>query len=159
MLGTNLRVLVKRAGITQNYISDLLGVSRNTVSTWLNGHYAPRSSLLVSLCNLFNSRIPGLNLTPDCLLNEDLTVAPIEKPPLVYEIENGLTAGLLEFIADEKIMSLMDVTPEEVEALKGIRFIGHWRPSKDFYVDALFEYRKAKKENHVHPQTPHVTLR
>jgi transcriptional regulator with XRE-family HTH domain len=46
ILGDRLRVSLRHAGITAGDMAEYLGVGRNTVSTWMNGHITPRKQSL-----------------------------------------------------------------------------------------------------------------
>lgn len=65
--GRNLYFLRKRSGITQEALSQQLGVSRQAVSKWEAGEATPELGTLMDLADLF-----GCSL--DALLREDLTL-------------------------------------------------------------------------------------
>lgn len=65
--GRNLFFLRKRSGITQEALSQQLGVSRQAVSKWEAGEATPELGTLMELADLF-----GCSL--DALLREDLTL-------------------------------------------------------------------------------------
>ena len=132
-----------------------------------------------NLCAFFNQRIPGLNLTPDQLINEDLskkesvTKKRIKESLVatgtgilketIEEMDLGeegkfnlrcyespeeleqLPSALAEILQDEAIRSLFKLTPEEIKVLKSFRFMPSFKPSKEFYFRALFDYRKEKE--------------
>lgn len=59
-LGSNIRVLRQRKGLTQEQVSACLGVSYQAVSKWETGANTPDISLLPALANLFNVTIDTL---------------------------------------------------------------------------------------------------
>jgi len=165
---SNLKTLIKNAGITQNYIAEQLDVSRETVSTWVNAKYIPHRNTLKRLAEFFNEKLGNkYRLTPERLVNVDLAAERAElerlgmveqgwKAPEVPIVNSGKIAepeaerpiyqGLQELLNDEKAMALMSVTGEEVEKLKEIRFLARgYNPSKAVFIDILFDMRKGKE--------------
>jgi len=52
--------------------------------------------------------------------------------------------GLSDLIDDKKTTSLMNITAEEIDILKRIGVTDRFSPSKQFYIDALFDFRQNK---------------
>lgn len=70
-LGTNLQYLRKCNGsMTQEKLSQLMGVSRQTVSKWESGEASPELGNLLELCAIFGC-------TLDDLLRKDMTIRPL----------------------------------------------------------------------------------
>ncbi|MCL2247940.1 MAG: helix-turn-helix domain-containing protein [Oscillospiraceae bacterium] len=59
-IGENLKVLRKRADMTQDDVAGVLGVSPQSVSKWERGDTFPDITLLPSLANLFNVSVDSL---------------------------------------------------------------------------------------------------
>jgi hypothetical protein len=53
--------------------------------------------------------------------------------------------GLAELLQDESQRLMMNITEEEVELLRTIRLNSRIRPSKQFFIQALLDYRKSKQ--------------
>jgi transcriptional regulator with XRE-family HTH domain len=150
-LHRNLDFLLQKTGIKQNFLAQELGVSKHTV-VWWKRNAIPRHRL-EQISRYFASRIPALALTPDALLNEDLQAAlsgdhrQIKETILGDPSPEAMTQGLEEFLTDKKNMTLLKPTEEEIQILKNIRFYhGRYQPSKDFYVEILFDIRKSKEQ-------------
>ena len=63
---SNLQILRKRCGMTQEKLADRLGVSRQAISKWESGETVPEISTLLQLAQLFSC-------TLDDLLQQDLS--------------------------------------------------------------------------------------
>lgn len=50
----NIQYLRKLRGITQEELSDLVGVSRQSVSKWETGDAFPETEKIMQLCDIFN---------------------------------------------------------------------------------------------------------
>lgn len=76
-LGTNLQYLRKCNGsMTQEKLSQRMGVSRQTVSKWESGEAYPELGNLMELCEIF-----GCSL--DDLLRKDMTIRPLSSVRIV----------------------------------------------------------------------------
>ena len=53
-VGTSIRVLRVKFGLTQTQLGEIVGVSKNTVSAWENGLYFPSISHILALGKAFN---------------------------------------------------------------------------------------------------------
>jgi hypothetical protein len=54
--------------------------------------------------------------------------------------------GLAELLQDESQVLLMNITDEEKEILRTIRLNSRIRPSKQFFIQALLDFRKSKQQ-------------
>ena len=148
-ISANLRYLRNRLGMKQDFIGKNLRVSADTIWSWEAGRTSPQPSRMQQICDFFNNYLKSElgELTPDRLKFEDLSLAekPSAKERVVNREPNQMTEGLQQLI-DSKEFSLMGVTEEELKVLQGIVFRHFFRPSKQFYIDALFDYRKSKEE-------------
>ena len=73
---TNLSILRRRAGYTQESLAEVLGVSRQAVGKWEGGQGLPEAATLITLADL-------LGCSLDQLMREELT----EEPPAQEEAE------------------------------------------------------------------------
>ncbi|MCI5649531.1 MAG: helix-turn-helix domain-containing protein [Fusicatenibacter sp.] len=64
-LGKNIQYLRKQKKITQEQLSEIMSVSRQTISRWEADEIVPELSRLISLCDLFSCKL-------DTLVREDL---------------------------------------------------------------------------------------
>jgi transcriptional regulator with XRE-family HTH domain len=157
--GNNVSLLIKKTGVTLRYFARILGVTEVAVGHWKRGTALPPEPRLQNIAEFFNERIPGLRLTPEKLLHEDLTVdlrltgkrtleaEPSYQPGATRCEEGVFTPGLFDLMSDRKTMELMKITKEEIEILKQARFApGRFTPTREFYIDMLFHLRKAKEE-------------
>ena len=61
--------------------------------------------------------------------------------------ESATTQGLQELMQDERSMTLLKITNEELEWLKSIRFRPSRRPTKEIYVDLLYSFRRLESQD------------
>lgn len=157
--GNNVALLIKKSGVTLRYFARILGVTEVAVGHWKRGTALPPEPRLQNIAEFFNERIPGLQLTAERLLHEDLAneirlvgKRGMEADPTYRTAEEQraaeiTTQGLFDLMSDRKTMELMKITKEEIEILQGIRFApGRFTPTREFYIDMLFHLRKAKEE-------------
>lgn len=52
--GENLKMFLKRSGMTNTELSNRLGVSEVAVSRWVSGQRNPRAEMIDKLCEIFN---------------------------------------------------------------------------------------------------------
>ena len=60
MLNENIRNLRKEAGLTQEQLSDKLGVTRQTLSKWENGFSVPDADILSHMASVFDVSVSEL---------------------------------------------------------------------------------------------------
>ena len=53
-----------------------------------------------------------------------------------------LSQGLKDLLADERQVTLLKITEEEIEWMKSIRFSTDRKPTKETYIDMLYTYRR-----------------
>ena len=145
----NIKFLRSKMGMKQVFLAELLDLDASTIWGWESKKYPVPDGRLYQICEIFNNYLKSElgELTPDRLKFEDLSLAekPSAKERVVNREPNQMTEGLQQLI-DSKEFSLMGVTEEELKVLQGIVFRHFFRPSKQFYIDALFDYRKSKEE-------------
>lgn len=60
MLTDNLKTLRKEKGVTQDYICELLKVSRNCYASWEQGRTEPNVEMLIKLADIFECSVDYL---------------------------------------------------------------------------------------------------
>ena len=93
-LATNLQILRKFAGITQERLSERLGVSRQTVSKWETGDAIPELEKLLELSRIFSCSL-------DELLKTDLTATEDHFSPVSIVTVPGFTLGRYVIISPQ----------------------------------------------------------
>ena len=53
-----------------------------------------------------------------------------------------MTQGLRDLLADERSVTLLQISDDEIAWMKTVRFRPNQKPSKDTYIDLLYTYRK-----------------
>jgi hypothetical protein len=91
----------------------------------------------------------ALGLKPTELLTD---YPPVREPEPHYDAgDPSIYPGLAEFMNDGRMRLLMKPTAEEFEALRGIRFLNRFSPSKELFVEILLDYRRRKGEGGAAP--------
>ncbi|NVM04549.1 MAG: helix-turn-helix domain-containing protein [Candidatus Helarchaeota archaeon] len=62
------------------------------------------------------------------------------------EKEEEITKGLKELLEDERLLTLLKITDEEIEWMKSVRFRSNRNPTKETYIDMLYTYRKIESK-------------
>ena len=145
----NIKFLRSKMGMKQVFLAELLGLDASTIWGWESKKYPVPNGRLYEICEIFNNYLKSElgELTPERLKFEDLSQIkepPVPQKQIIEDESEQITPGLREFM-ESKEFQLMRVTEEEIKALRGIVFRHFFRPSKQFYIDALFDYRKEKK--------------
>ena len=89
-IGHIIRRLRKEQGITQEELSEAIGVTPQAVSKWENGAGLPDISQLVPLANYFR-------VSMDTLFSRSESTVDQEVDVLITEIENGAANGYQRF--------------------------------------------------------------
>jgi len=135
-IGQRIREVRKELGLSQEELAEKTGLNRSYLSLVENGRSSPTFEFIERV-----SRGLGMDIRT-LILGERF-----ER----YEDDGGheswIYPGLKDFLTDEDTMILMNPTEEEILALRGIRFAGKFLPSKDFFRQALLEYRKHKRSH------------
>ncbi len=137
-IGARIRDARQRRRLSQGELADRADINRTYLSQLENGRSSPTLEVLERIAR-------ALDVETAELISE--TQAAREPLPR-YEsvVEEPAYEGLREFLEDERTRLLMKPTPEEIEVLKSIRFLDRFRPSKQFFIEALFEYRRSRGE-------------
>lgn len=87
-LGEKLKVLLKENGMTQEELSERLGVSRQAVGKWVNDRGLPEVDKLVQISNLFGCSV-------DYLVKEECVEKPVPKGG--YYVSREMLDGYLSY--------------------------------------------------------------
>lgn len=61
ILGTRIKLQMKRMGLTNNMLADKLGVDKSTISNWTSGYRNPKLETLMKLADTLNTSMDYLN--------------------------------------------------------------------------------------------------
>ncbi|MBM3324852.1 MAG: helix-turn-helix transcriptional regulator [Calditrichaeota bacterium] len=133
-IGERIREARKRAGLSQEALADRIGVNRSYLSLVENGKSSPTFEFVEKIAGGMSLRV------------EDIVLGERGRY-LVYdaEDESPMYEGLAELLQDESQVLLMNITDEEKEILRTIRLNSRIRPSKQFFIQALLDFRKSKQ--------------
>ena len=137
-IGFNIRKARVIARLSQEELAKQAGINRTYLSQLENGHSSPTLDILEKIAR-------ALGMRPTELLAD----APAAREPEpLYEIDPDAPVfpGLLDFLGDERTRLLMKPTAEEIEVLRGIRFLNRFSPSKELFVEILLDYRRRRSE-------------
>jgi transcriptional regulator with XRE-family HTH domain len=135
-VGSSIRLARLQARLNQEELAALAGINRTYLSQLENGHSSPTLDVLARVAK-------ALGIETTALISQPHAARASEPSHETIDSET-IYPGLLEFLNDERNRLLMNPTPQEIEELKRIRFLGSHRPSKQFFIDALFEYRRSR---------------
>lgn len=123
-MGTKIKELRKRLGLTLQELADKAGLYKSNISDIENEkRFKPNVRTLEKIAKALNCEIG------------DFFERSIEK-------EEEITKGLKELLKDERSLTLLKITNEEIEWMKSIRFRTDRSPTKETYIDMLYTYRK-----------------
>jgi transcriptional regulator with XRE-family HTH domain len=149
VIGDNISYMrEKKLGMRLDFFAKALGVTPNTVINWESGKSIPRSTKLKILCDfLKEKRLLSQDFQPENFRTQDLEISDQEDA----ERKNQRSQELSEeryfrklsdvLLKDEKTVKLMQITTDEAKFLQSFRFDLDFIPSKQFYIDALYDYR------------------
>jgi len=138
-IGPYIRAARLRAHLSQEELAARAGINRTYLSQLENGRSSPTLEVLAKIAL-------ALGMETGSLIPQ--TQAAREPEPQ-YEIdaEGGIYPGLQEFLNDKRTRLLMRPTADEIEMLKGIRFLNRFSPSKDLFIEILLDYRREREES------------
>lgn len=132
-IGDRIREARRRAEISQEGLSERIGVNRSYLSLVENGKSSPTFDFIEKVAD-------GLELNiEDLVLGQDISqyFREVTDHGFVYE-------GLAQFLEDREQRLLMNPTEEEIKMLQRIRVGVDYQPSKRFFVEALLDLRKSR---------------
>lgn len=135
MIGKKIKKLRGERGWTQGELAKKSGLSRTIINLIENNNVKnPQTITITKIANAF--KIPF-----DYLSNEKIEIDKyiVKESKLEYEYPEKITQVLKDFINSQEFM-LMQITEDEIDHLKSFRF-NYKKPTKQFYIDALFKYR------------------
>ena len=133
-IGRRIREVRRELGLSQEDLAEKIGMNRSYLSLVENGRSSPTFEFIERVSGGLGIDIRSL------ILGEKF-----EKYEDDVGNESWIYPGLKELLSDDDIMIIMNPTEEEIDALKGIRFAGRFWPSKEFFRQALIEYRKQRR--------------
>lgn len=135
-IGPCIREARQRARLSQEELAAQARINRTYLSQLENGHSSPTLEVL--------NRLAGaLGVEPAALLPE--TQDARESSPR-NQVDADVYPGLQELLDDERTRLLIKPTVDEIEMLKGIRFLNRYSPSKELFIEILLDYRRKPGE-------------
>lgn len=133
-IGERIRKARKQANMSQEALADKIGVNRSYLSLVENGKSSPTFEFVEKIAGGIDLRVE------DIILGE-------KGRYLVYDSEDEapMYDGLQELLQDQHQVILMNITEEEIDILRTIRLNSRIRPSKEFFIQALLDYRKSRQ--------------
>lgn len=138
-IGPYIREARLRSHLSQEELAARARINRTYLSQLENGRSSPTLEVLAKIALALGLEIGSL-----------IPQAPTAREPGPrYEIdgEGGMYSGLQDFLNDRRARLLMKPTEEEIEMLKGIRFLNRFSPSKDLFIEILLDYRRGSEES------------
>lgn len=135
-IGERIRTARKQAGLSQEVLADRIGVNRSYLSLVENGKSSPTFEFVEKIAGGIELRVE------DIILGE-------RGRYLVYDADDEapMYEGLSELLQDQEKTILMNITDEEIDILRSIRLNSRIRPSKEFFIQALLDFRKSKQSS------------
>lgn len=137
MFGERLKQIRRENGLSQGELANRAEINRSYLSMIENGKSSPTMDVVQRLAK-------GLGVSIWQLISN------VEEKHYTYDEtdEFEIYPGLKELLDSEEDMLLINPSVEEVELLKSIRFIGNFKPSKRFFIEALLDYRRSQRDVH-----------
>ena len=127
-MGKRIRGLRKKAGLTLQELADKAGLYKSNLSDIENEkRFKPNVRTLEKMAKALNCEVG------------DFFERSIDR-------EEEMTRGLKELLDDERSLTLLKISDEEIEWMKSIRFRSDKQPTKETYIDILYTYRKLSKK-------------
>ena len=121
-LGSRIRFIRKSRGFTLDEVARRCGIFKSNLSKIEKGQRNPTTDTLEKIAGALQCSIRDF-FEPE------------------YVKDSELPTGMQDLINDEKTMKLMNITKEEIEWMRSVRFRLNQKPSKDTYIDMLYIYR------------------
>jgi transcriptional regulator with XRE-family HTH domain len=123
-IGNKIRQIRKAAGLRLEDVAARAGLYKTNLSRIENDRLSkPNLATLEKIAQALNCRIGDF----------------FEQ---TMELDEFLTGGLRDLLNDERSMLLLQVTEDEIEWMKSVRFRPNQKPSRQTYIDLLYTYRK-----------------
>jgi transcriptional regulator with XRE-family HTH domain len=142
-IGQRIREVRRELELSQEELAEKIGLNRSYLSLVENGKSSPTFEFIERVATGLGIDIRSLILGEKFERYEDDAGD-----------ESWVYPGLKELLSDDDTMILMNPTEEEINVLRGIRFAGRFWPSKEFFRQALIDYRKHRRSQRgVHSET------
>jgi len=135
-IGAKIRSARVEGGLSQEERAVRASINRTYLSQLENSRSSPTLEVL--------ERIAGALDTGAAALIADMPAAREPEPHYQADSSNAIYPGLQELLDDDRTRLLMNPSAEEISILRSIRFLDRFHPSKQFFIDALFEYRRTQ---------------
>lgn len=123
-MGIKIKELRKKAGLTLQDLADRAGLYKSNISDIENEkRFKPNLRTIERLAEALNCEVG------------DFFERSIDK-------DEEMTEGLRDLLEDEKSLTLLKISDEEIDWMKSIRFRAEQKPTKETYIDILYTYRK-----------------
>ncbi len=123
-MGIKIKELRKKAGLTLQDLADRAGLYKSNISDIENEkRFKPNLRTIERLAEALNCEVG------------DFFERSIDK-------DEEMTEGLRDLLGDEKSLTLLKISDEEIDWMKSIRFRAEQKPTKETYIDILYTYRK-----------------
>ncbi|MDK9698893.1 MAG: helix-turn-helix domain-containing protein [bacterium] len=137
-IGERIRKLRERAGLSQQELSDLSGISRVHLSGLERGVSSPTVDKLLQIAR-------ALKMQASDLLEGNASLDASQRLP---DAGFGIYPALQELLESANDLVLYQITPDEIELLKSVRFQQQtFQPSKQFFLDVLLDLRRRRGRN------------
>ncbi len=137
-LGEHIRQMREERGLSQQELAERAMVTRPYISNLERGQSSPTVDLIVRFAK-------AMDCKPSDLLSsyEPGTTEAHAEPGY------GTYPELNELLHDEEARILYNISPDEIEVLKSVRFLRQdFQPSKKFFLDVLLDLRRRRNRTH-----------
>ena len=135
-IGERIRAARKKAELSQEVLADKIGVNRSYLSLVENGKSSPTFEFVEKIAGGLDLRV------------EDIVLGERGRY-LVYDADDEVPMyeGLSELLQDQESMIKMNILDEEIDILRSIRLNSRIRPSREFFIQVLYDYRRSKQSS------------
>lgn len=141
--------------MTQRFLAEQLGVTEHALSWWKRESIPKHRQ--AELCAFFNQRLPGLELTPEALIHDNISETTIIKDRRgIDHREAEMNSGIpgmeaiispaLAAFRQSAVAEISSMTHEEWRHLSGIMIPNGVPASTDLLVIALRDFRRKKEK-------------
>lgn len=129
MISVNLNTLRKRAGFSQEYIAEKIGVSRQAVAKWETGETVPDLENAMALARLFN-------ISLDNLVNYEAQKEGLKIPPKGKHVFGSVKVGERgQIVIPKKARDIFQIKPGDDLLVLGDEDQGIALVRADFFME------------------------
>ena len=129
MISVNLNTLRKRAGFSQEYIAEKIGVSRQAVAKWETGETVPDLENAMALARLFN-------ISLDNLVNYEAQKEGLKIPPKGKHVFGSVKVGERgQIVIPKKARGIFQIKPGDDLLVLGDEDQGIALVRADFFME------------------------